>query len=85
MVQIKTTGKVCVFKISVVDSPPDPYVFGPPGSVPVHHYLYGSGSFNHQAKIVRKTLISTVFLLLYDFLSLKSDLNVPSKSNKKNN
>jgi hypothetical protein len=31
---------------------PDPYVFGPPGS--------GSGSFYHQAKIVKKTLISTV-------------------------
>jgi hypothetical protein len=32
--------------------PPDPHAFGPPGS--------GSGSFYHEAKIVRKTLISTV-------------------------
>jgi hypothetical protein len=39
--------------------PPDPYVFGPPGS----------GSFYHQAKRVRKTLIPAVFLL--DYLSLK--------------
>jgi hypothetical protein len=39
--------------------PPDPHVFGPPGS--------GSGSFYHYANIVRKTLISTVFLLLFDF------------------
>ncbi len=37
---------------SVADPNPDPHVFGPPGS--------GSGSFNHEAKIVRKTLISTV-------------------------
>jgi hypothetical protein len=32
--------------------PPVPRVFGPPGS--------GSGSFYHLAKIIRKTLISTV-------------------------
>ncbi len=31
-------------------------------------------------KIVRKTLIHTVLSLLYDFLSLKIDVNVPSKS-----
>ncbi len=28
----------------------------------------------HQAKIVRKTLIPTVLWLLYDFLSLKNDV-----------
>jgi hypothetical protein len=34
--------------------PPDPYVFGPPGS--------GSISpFYHQAKLLRKTLITTVW------------------------
>ncbi len=38
-----------------------------------------------QAKIVRKTLIPTVFWLLLDFLSLKNDVNVPSKSIKQNN
>ncbi len=32
-------------------------------------------------KIVRKTLILTVLRLLFDFLSLKNDVNVPSKSN----
>jgi hypothetical protein len=37
----------------------DPYVFGPPGSGSVSQ-RYGSGSFHHQAKIVRKALISTV-------------------------
>ncbi len=43
---------------------------------------FKSGSFHHQAKIVRKTLISTVLWLLYDFLSLKNDVNVSLKSNK---
>jgi hypothetical protein len=51
--------------------PPDPHVFGPPGS----------GSFYQQAKIVRKPLIPTVC----DFLPLKNDVNVPSKSNKQKN
>ncbi len=37
----------------------------------------------HQAKIVRKTLIFNVLCHLYDFLSLKNDVNVPSKSNSK--
>jgi hypothetical protein len=32
--------------------PPDPHVFGPPG--------FGTGSFYHHAKIVRKTLIPTI-------------------------
>jgi hypothetical protein len=41
--------------------PPDPYIFGPPGS--------GFGSF----------------YLLFDFLTLKNDVNVPSKSNKQKN
>ncbi len=36
----------------------------------------------YQAKIVRQTLIPTDLLLLFDFLSLKNDVNVPSKSNK---
>jgi hypothetical protein len=40
-----------------------------------------------QTKIVRKTLIPTVLLLLLDFLSLKNDANVPSKrtGNKQKN
>ncbi len=57
---------------SVADpDPSDPYVFGPPGS---RSY--------HQAKIVRKTLIPTALRLSFDFLSLKNDVNVPSKRNK---
>jgi hypothetical protein len=41
----------------------------------------GSGSFYHQAKIVKNS-IPTVFWLLYDFLSLTNDVNVASKSNE---
>ncbi len=37
------------------------------------------GPFYHQAKIVRKTLIPSVLWHLYDFLSLKNDVNVASK------
>ncbi len=55
--------------------PSDPHVFGPPRS----------GSFYHQAIIVRKTLIPSVLWLLLDFLSLKNDVNVPSNSNKQKN
>jgi hypothetical protein len=51
--------------------PSDPHDFEPPGS----------GSFHHQAKIVRKTLIPTV---LRPFI-FENDVNVPSKSNKQNN
>ncbi len=44
------------------------------------------GSFDHQAKIVKKTLTSTLLWLLYDFFSLMNDVNVPSKrGNKQNN
>ncbi len=66
----------------------DPYIFGPPGSGsgPINQrYGSGSGSFYHQAKIVRKILIPTVLWLLFDFLSLKNDVNIPSKSNKQKN
>jgi hypothetical protein len=67
--------------ISVSD--PGPYAFGPPGSGSISQ-RYGSGSFYHQEKTVRKTLISTVFGLLVT-LSLKNDVKVPSKSNKQKN
>jgi hypothetical protein len=47
--------------ISSVPDPPDPHVFGPPGSGSIwQRYGSGSGSFYHQAKIVRITLIPTV-------------------------
>ncbi len=59
---------------SVVDPDPypdqDPYVFGPPGSASgsvSHKYGSSSGSFHHQAKIIRKTWTSW---LLFDFLTV---------------
>jgi hypothetical protein len=55
------------------------------GSVGSIWFWASSGSFYHQAKIVRKTLIHTVLWLLFDILSLKKDVNVPSKSNKQKN
>jgi hypothetical protein len=51
----KTFGDVLAG--SVAD--PDPHVFGPPGSGPISQ-RYGSGSFYHHVKIVRKTLIPTI-------------------------
>jgi hypothetical protein len=49
-------------KSSVPDpDPPDPHVFGPPGSGSTSQsYGSGSGSFYHHAKIVRKTLTPTI-------------------------
>ncbi len=61
-----------------------PHAFGPPGSVSgfiSQRYVSGSGSFYHQAKIVRKTLIPTAVTSLWLFI-FKNDLNVPSKSKK---
>jgi hypothetical protein len=54
---------------------PDPNVLGPPGS------RSGSGSFYHHIKIERKTLITTILWPFFDFLSLKNDVNITSKSN----
>jgi hypothetical protein len=59
--------------VADVDPDPETHVFGPPGS------------FCHEPKIVRKTLIPTVLWLLNDFLYLKNDVNVASKSNKQKN
>jgi hypothetical protein len=48
---------------SVADPKPwDPYVLGPPGSIST---MYGSGSFYHQAKVLRKSLISYSFVIFY--------------------
>jgi hypothetical protein len=47
-------------KSSVADpDPADLNVFGPPGSGSTSH-RYGSGSFYHHAKIVRKTFIHSI-------------------------
>ncbi len=48
-------------------------------------YGSGSGSFHNKLTKARKTLTSTIFYFFLDFLSLKTDVNVPSKSNKQEN
>jgi hypothetical protein len=53
--------KLVSVSVSVGDPDPDPFVFGPPRSGSGHvSQRYGSRSLNHQAKIVRKTLIPTI-------------------------
>jgi hypothetical protein len=59
---------------SIADPNPDPHVFGPPGSGSIGQrsgsgsgFGSGSGSFYHHAKIVRKTLIPTIFFLYFIF------------------
>jgi hypothetical protein len=59
----KKTGIISkIYKVvtSVADPEDRIHVFGPPGSGSVI-LSYGSGSFHHQAKIVIKSLIPTVF------------------------
>ena len=61
-----------IVQISVADlDPPDPHVFGPPGSGSTSQ-RYGSGSgsgtFYHHAKIVRKTLIPSILGLILIFI-----------------
>ncbi len=69
-------------KCSVAD--PDPYVFGwPPDPDLIRRYGSGSGSFYYRAKMIRKSLISTVKWVLYYFLSLKNDGNVPTSKKQK--
>ncbi len=72
---------VCIERVlaSVADpDPPDPHVFGPPGS--------GSGStsqrYGSSCKNSKKNLDSYYLAIFFDFLSLKHDVNVPSKSIK---
>jgi hypothetical protein len=53
--------------------PPDPHVFGPPGSGSTSQ-RYRSGSFYHNAKIVRKTFIPTTLRLFLIFYLTKSNI-----------
>jgi hypothetical protein len=66
--------------LSIFGSVADPHVFGPPGSGSIIQ-RYRSGSFYYQAKVVRYTFIPAVLWLLFELLSLKNVVNVPSKSN----
>jgi hypothetical protein len=88
LLQRETSDSFWIFN-SVADpnsDPPDPHDFGPPGSGSIsQRYGSGSGSFYHHAKVVRKTMIPTI-LCFFLLLTLKNDVNVPSKStgNKQN-
>jgi hypothetical protein len=68
-----------IFTSSVPDSDPnpdpDPRVFWPPGSGSTSQ-RYGSGSIN------MKDLESYYFVTLFEFLSLKNNVNVPSTFKK---
>ncbi len=62
------------------------------GRIQIRNYFLsgsGSGSFHsshiQQPKKFRKTLFSTVLWLINDFLSLKTDVNVPTERNKHKN
>ncbi len=48
----------------------------------LHGSGFGSGSFHHQAKIVRRILILLFYDFKSDFLSLKNNGNLLSKSNR---
>jgi hypothetical protein len=61
--------------LGLLDPDPDPLARG---TVRIRILYY-------QAKTGRETLILTVLGLLFDFLSLKNDVKVPSKSNKQKN
>ncbi len=69
--QIRTQN--LALDISSVAENPDPYVFRPPASGSISQ-RYGSGSGT-----------GTFYHYLFDFLSLKNDVNVPSKSNMQKN
>jgi hypothetical protein len=66
-VNLQEEANVSNLVISVANpDPPDPHVFGPPGYGSTRQ-RYGSGSFYHRAKIVRKTFIPTILCLLLTF------------------
>jgi hypothetical protein len=77
-------------KASVPDpDPPDTHGFGPPGSGSISQRCgSGFGSSHHPVIIKqnsKKNLDSYCFVTSLDFLSLKNDVNVPSKSNSRKN
>jgi hypothetical protein len=79
-IQIRIRGSMPLTSVADPNpDPPDPHVFGPPGSGSTSQRY---GSFYHHAKIVKKNLDSYYFVTLFDFLSLKIDVNVALKSNR---
>jgi hypothetical protein len=76
-----TVRNSVIFKLTSVAD-----VFGPPGSEAGSvSQRYGSGFGPFCRKNSKKKFVSYSFLTFYDFLSVKNDVNVPSKSNKQKN
>jgi hypothetical protein len=73
-----SNGKTVKDKRSTSVPDPDPHVFGPPGSG-LTSQMDPDPSIIKNSKI---NLDSFYFVTLFDFLSLKNDVNVPSKSKK---
>jgi hypothetical protein len=76
-------------KSSVADPDPnpdpvplDPHVFGPPIRIRIYKSEVWIRILLSSCKNSKKNLDSCYFVILFDFLSLKKDVNVPSKSNK---
>jgi hypothetical protein len=65
---------------SVAD--PDPHVFGPPGSGSTGQRYGRIRILLLSCKKSKKNLDSYYFVTIFDILSLKNGVNVPSKSNK---
>ncbi len=73
---LKSSITVHIGRYSVADpDSPDPHVFGPPGST----CFRASRILLSTCKNSKKNLDSYYFVTLFDFLSLKNDVNVPSK------
>jgi hypothetical protein len=66
----KTSGSSTAAGLRIGSGSTGSTCFGSPGSGSISQ-MYGSGSFYHHAKIVRKTLIPTVLLLLLHFIFKK--------------
>ncbi len=66
-------------KYSVADPDPDPYVLGlsDPEPVIICTDPHPDPILPSTSKKVRKALISSIFLFLFDFFSLKTDVFVP--------
>jgi hypothetical protein len=62
---------------------PYPYGFGSPGSGFVIICTDPNPDPSITSKNSKKPLLMSVFVIFYDLLSLKNDVNVPSASNKK--
>jgi hypothetical protein len=58
-IAVKKIAEKLLFSSVPDPDPPDPHVLEPSGSGSISQRC-GSGSFYHQAKVVRKTLIPTV-------------------------